>query len=656
MTALMKNGVAIKPSSRSLTCSRSVRPFTAVSQRRGRFVQPYRQPFVAKAAEEEEPAVAEDAAAAESETVVVDDDFSFNYSNAKKQNQYEASDVQAALDFFGDRGFDVPSSLPFEADIFTNRLGGEDAAFFDDYDNNDYYLSDPYASAGIPEAAPKVKRGGRQEAEEEADEGNEAAFRELEDAKLMAAAYDEMGFDEDDLEAADGEIPWNWDVAGSEARFLAPVAVEAEDEDSILGQVTEAQISTLQDVDEETREGMGIILDSEILNEIDAEDEDEALPEIPEGSLLSEADEAAIAEILAADDSADLSAYDYDLIEPVELDAAAELEDAAVEQYLAALKAVDVKAGGVSEEAIRAALGTEEPVKAEAVSGEIPTLDDLPATPDFAAKLLEEDKAFDAVLDLDYQEAAVQAQRRLSKNVAELDAIPAIEYSENMFPEGQDLQVFSNLIDATVDYLELEGDNARGEVAPRDADDMINMFDSINPELVNVPLTADLEGGEESGLVERILELNRVTKVVKGGKLMGFRCVCVVGNGNGKVGVGCQAGRDVGTAVKRALVDAKNNLVDVPLVGAGTIPHRVETWFKAAGVVMQPAREGTGCIAGGAVRSVLELAGVQNVLAKRLGSRSMLNNARATVKALQSLRTMEDYAAARDIPVEYMLS
>ena len=100
-----------------------------------------------------------------------------------------------------------------------------------------------------------------------------------------------------------------------------------------------------------------------------------------------------------------------------------------------------MKTGGASEEAIRAALGTEEPVKAEAVSGEIPTLDDLPATPDFAAKLLEEDKAFDAVLDLDYQEAAVQAQRRLSKNVAELDAIPAIEYSENMFPEGQDLQV-----------------------------------------------------------------------------------------------------------------------------------------------------------------------------------------------------------------------
>jgi hypothetical protein len=287
MTTLMKNGVAIKPSSRSLAYSRGVRPFTAGTQRRGRFVQPYRQPFVAKAAEEEAPAAAEEAAAAETEAVIVDDDFSFNFSDAKKQNQYEASDVQAALDFFGDRGFDVPSSLPWEADVFTNRLGGEDAAFFDDYDNNDFYLSDPYASAGIPEAAPKVKRG-RQAAEEEQDAADEAAFRELEDAKLMAAAYDEMGFDEDDLEAVDGEIPWNWDVAGAEARTLAPAAVEVEDEDSILGQVTETQISALQDVDEDARESMAIIVDSEILNEIDAEDDDEPLPEIPEGSLLSQ--------------------------------------------------------------------------------------------------------------------------------------------------------------------------------------------------------------------------------------------------------------------------------------------------------------------------------------------------------------------------------
>ena len=121
------------------------------------------------------------------------------------------------------------------------------------------------------------------------------------------------------------------------------------------------------------------------------------------------------------------------------------------------------------------------------------------------------------------------------------------------------------------------------------------------------------------------------------------------------VGVGCQSGREVATAVKRSLVDAKKNLVRVPLVGAGTVPHRVEAWFKAAGVVVVPASEGTGVIAGGAVRSVLELAGVQNVLAKRLGSRSVLNNARVTVKALEQLRTLGDVARTRDVPLQSLL-
>jgi small subunit ribosomal protein S5 len=146
-----------------------------------------------------------------------------------------------------------------------------------------------------------------------------------------------------------------------------------------------------------------------------------------------------------------------------------------------------------------------------------------------------------------------------------------------------------------------------------------------------------------------------VTKVVKGGKIMGFRAVVVVGDGAGRVGVGCQSGREVATAVKRSLVDAKKNLVRVPLVGAGTLPHRSEAWFKAAGVVIRPASEGTGVIAGGAVRSVLELAGVQNVLAKRLGSRSVLNNARVTVKALEQLRTLSEVARVRDLPLQALL-
>lgn len=104
------------------------------------------------------------------------------------------------------------------------------------------------------------------------------------------------------------------------------------------------------------------------------------------------------------------------------------------------------------------------------------------------------------------------------------------------------------------------------------------------------------------------------------------------------------------------MIDACLPACQVPLIGAGTIPHRVEAWSKAAGVVILPAREGTGVIAGSAIRSVLELAGVKNVLAKRLGSRNQLNSARVAIKALESLRTLEDVARARDLPLEYVIS
>lgn len=188
------------------------------------------------------------------------------------------------------------------------------------------------------------------------------------------------------------------------------------------------------------------------------------------------------------------------------------------------------------------------------------------------------------------------------------------------------------------------------------ADDAaINPYDDLDESLVSRGPLVAFDDDDDSNFQERILELSRVTKVVKGGKLMGFRAVAVVGDGKGRVGVGCQSGREVATATKRALVDAKKNLVRVPLVRAGTVPHRVESWFKGAGVVIVPASEGTGVIAGGAVRSVLELAGVQNVLAKRLGSRSMLNNARVTVQALSELRTLDEVAHARDLPLQALL-
>jgi small subunit ribosomal protein S5 len=222
----------------------------------------------------------------------------------------------------------------------------------------------------------------------------------------------------------------------------------------------------------------------------------------------------------------------------------------------------------------------------------------------------------------------------------------------------EDLEALAQQAQAIEDYMAAGGDEG---VEERPMAAPVDPYADIDPEL----LGADAFGVDEEDsyadrygtqFAERILELGRVTKVVKGGKLMGFRCVAVVGDGKGRVGVGCQAGREVSTAVKRALVDAKKNIVEVPLVGAGTIPHRSESWFKAAGVVLQPAADGTGVIAGGAVRAVLELAGVQNVLGKRLGSRSTLNNARVTLKALGQLRTLGDYAEARGVPLDYMLS
>jgi small subunit ribosomal protein S5 len=107
--------------------------------------------------------------------------------------------------------------------------------------------------------------------------------------------------------------------------------------------------------------------------------------------------------------------------------------------------------------------------------------------------------------------------------------------------------------------------------------------------------------------------------------------------------------------MQRALVDAKKNIVLVPLVGAGTIPHKSQSKYHAAKVVIVPASDGTGVIAGGSIKSVLELAGVQNVLAKRLGCRSALNNARATVKAMQQLKTLNEVSKARGVPMSRLL-
>ncbi|MBW4659118.1 MAG: 30S ribosomal protein S5 [Drouetiella hepatica Uher 2000/2452] len=157
---------------------------------------------------------------------------------------------------------------------------------------------------------------------------------------------------------------------------------------------------------------------------------------------------------------------------------------------------------------------------------------------------------------------------------------------------------------------------------------------------------------KESEWQERVVQIRRVTKVVKGGKKLSFRAIVVVGNERGQVGVGVGKASDVIGAVRKGVADGKKHLVKVPLTKANSIPHPVNGVGGGAKVMMRPAAPGTGVIAGGAVRTVLELAGVRNILAKQLASGNPLNNARAAANALSSLRTFSEVAEERGIPLE----
>jgi small subunit ribosomal protein S5 len=158
----------------------------------------------------------------------------------------------------------------------------------------------------------------------------------------------------------------------------------------------------------------------------------------------------------------------------------------------------------------------------------------------------------------------------------------------------------------------------------------------------------------ESEWEEKIIQVRRVTKVVKGGKKLSFRAVVAVGNGKGQVGIGVGKAAEVISAIQKGVVDARKSLVKVPLVGA-TIPHQVIGKLGSSRILLKPAAKGTGVIAGGAARAILELAGVGDVLSKSLGSRAPLNVARATIDGLQSLRTFEEAARLRGLNLKQML-
>lgn len=140
-------------------------------------------------------------------------------------------------------------------------------------------------------------------------------------------------------------------------------------------------------------------------------------------------------------------------------------------------------------------------------------------------------------------------------------------------------------------------------------------------------------------LVFRVIKISRVSKVTKGGKKLSFRAIVVVGDQNGKVGVGVAKANDVGNAFQKAKTNGRKNLIKFPITKSSSIPHNVTANFGACKIIMRPSIEGSGVIAGGAVRIVLEAAGVKNVIAKQLGSNNLLNNARASICALQNLTT-----------------
>ncbi|MGI5921943.1 MAG: 30S ribosomal protein S5 [Syntrophomonadaceae bacterium] len=152
--------------------------------------------------------------------------------------------------------------------------------------------------------------------------------------------------------------------------------------------------------------------------------------------------------------------------------------------------------------------------------------------------------------------------------------------------------------------------------------------------------------------IEKVVNVNRVAKVVKGGRRFSFSALVVVGDGEGKVGVGKGKAAEVPEAIRKAVENAKRNMINIPLIEERTIPHQITGRFGAGRVLLKPASAGTGVIAGGPVRAVLEAAGLKDILTKSLGSSNAINMVRATMEGLKSLKRVEEVAKQRGKSIE----
>jgi len=166
---------------------------------------------------------------------------------------------------------------------------------------------------------------------------------------------------------------------------------------------------------------------------------------------------------------------------------------------------------------------------------------------------------------------------------------------------------------------------------------------------------ANMDRDNSDGLLEKLVAVNRVAKVVKGGRIFGFTALSVVGDGNGKIGFGYGKAREVPVAIQKSMEKARRDMIEVSLQD-GTLWHAIKASHSGSRIYMQPASEGTGVIAGGAMRAVLETIGVRNVLAKSVGSNNPINLVRATIKGLQSMQSPQSVAIKRGKSVDDIMA